>query len=184
MYRQRNLTLESVTTSTTSASTTRTNQRGGYKGKLKSEAEFESESREIVNRIERSFMIPKNKYYGSGDEYQKLQAIDTFLYNYCNGNGNIIHEMKDGYPQPKINNNRKILGFGVAPQQLGIGASFRYKDFNAGFLLEGKSGGSIYSGTNLEMLGRGLHKMTVPSGGREAGFVPQGVMENVSELSP
>merc|ERR1719498_664917 len=33
-------------------------------------------------------MIPKNKYYGSGDEYQKLQAVDTFLYNYCNGNGN------------------------------------------------------------------------------------------------
>jgi TonB-linked SusC/RagA family outer membrane protein len=99
------------------------------------------------------------------------------------GNGNIIHEMKDGYPQPKINNNRKILGFGVAPQQLGIGASFRYKDFNAGFLLEGKSGGSIYSGTNLEMLGRGLHKMTVPSGGREAGFVPQGVMENGSPVT-
>jgi hypothetical protein len=99
------------------------------------------------------------------------------------GNGNIIHEMKDGYPQPKINNNRKILGFGVAPQQLGIGASFRYKDFNAGFLLEGKSGGSIYSGTNLEMLGRGLHKMTVPSGGREAGFVPQGVMEDGSPIT-
>lgn len=86
MYRPRNLTLEPVTTSTTN--TIRTNQRGGYKGKIKSEAESESESREIVNRIERSFMIPKNKYYGSGDEYQKLQAVDTFLYNYCNGNGN------------------------------------------------------------------------------------------------
>ena len=92
--------------------------------------------------------------------------------------GNIIHENSAGYPRPKIDTSRKILGFGIAPQQLGIGASFRYKDFNASVLVEGKSGASIYSGTNLEMLGRGLHKMTVPSGGREAGFVPQGVMED------
>ena len=84
-------------------------------------------------------------------------------------NGNIIHENSAGYPRPKIDTSRKILGFGIAPQQLGIGASFRYKDFNASVLVEGKSGASIYSGTNLEMLGRGLHKMTVPSGGREAG---------------
>ena len=99
------------------------------------------------------------------------------------GNGNIIHEMSAGYPRPKINTSRKILGFGIAPKQLGIGASFRYKDFNASFLLEGKSGGTIYSGTNLEMIGRGLHKMTVPSGGREAGFVPSGVMEDGTPVS-
>ena len=50
--------------------------------------------------------------------------------------GRLIHEMNNGYPSPKINTSRKILGFGVAPQQLGIGASFRYKDFNAAFLVE------------------------------------------------
>ena len=99
------------------------------------------------------------------------------------GSGNIVHENEAGYPRPKINNDRKILGFGIAPQQLGIGASFRYKDFNASFLIEGKSGGSMYSGTNLEMLGRGLHKMTVPTGGREAGFVPNGVMEDGTPVS-
>ena len=92
--------------------------------------------------------------------------------------GRLIHEMSNGYPRPKINNSRKILGFGVAPQQLGIGASFRYKDFNAGFLVEGKSGGQIFSGTNALLHGAGLHKNTIPAGGREAGFVPDGVMED------
>ena len=92
--------------------------------------------------------------------------------------GRLIHEMSNGYPRPKINNSRKILGFGVAPQQLGIGASFRYKDWNAGFLIEGKSGGQIFSGTNALLHGAGLHKNTIPAGGREAGFVPDGVMED------
>ncbi len=92
--------------------------------------------------------------------------------------GRLIHEMNNGYPRPKINNSRKILGFGVAPQQLGIGASFRYKDFNAGFLIEGKSGGQIFSGTNALLHGAGLHKNTIPAGGREGGFVPDGVMED------
>jgi TonB-linked SusC/RagA family outer membrane protein len=97
--------------------------------------------------------------------------------------GRIVHETSRGYPVPVIVNNRKILGFGVPPQQLGIGASFRYKDFNAGFLLEGKSGGQIYSGTNLRLIGYGLHKMTVPSGGREAGMVPDGVLEDGSVIT-
>ena len=98
-------------------------------------------------------------------------------------NGAIVHENSAGYPQPVIDNNRKILGFGVAPTQIGIGASFRYKDWNASLLLEGKNGGQIMSGSNAEMLGRGLHKMTVPAGGRHAGWVPSGVMEDGSAVS-
>jgi TonB-linked SusC/RagA family outer membrane protein len=97
--------------------------------------------------------------------------------------GRIVHETSRGYPVPVIVNNRKILGFGVPPQQLGIGASFRYKDFNAGFLIEGKSGGQIYSGTNNRLIGYGLHKMTVPAGGREAGMVPDGVLEDGSVIT-
>ncbi len=98
-------------------------------------------------------------------------------------NGAIVHEIVNGIPIPKINNSRKILGFGVAPQQLGIGASFRYKDFNASFLIEGKSGGQMYSGTNASMIGSGLHKMTIPAGGREAGFVPDGVLEDGTRIT-
>ena len=98
-------------------------------------------------------------------------------------NGHIIHENSAGYPQPVIDNNRKILGFGVAPEQIGLGASFRYKDWNASLLVEGKVGGQIMSGSNAEMLGRGLHKMTVPAGGRHAGWTPEGVMEDGSAVS-
>ena len=97
--------------------------------------------------------------------------------------GRIVHETSRGYPVPVIVNNRKILGFGVPPQQIGIGASFRYKNFNAGFLIEGKSGGQIYSGTNNRLIGYGLHKMTVPAGGREAGMVPDGVLEDGSVIT-
>ena len=97
--------------------------------------------------------------------------------------GNIVHELVNGYPRPKIDNSRKILGFGVAPQQLGIGASFRYKDWNASFLVEGKSGGQMYSGSNVTMMGYGLHQMTIPAGGREAGFIPDGVMEDGSPVT-
>ena len=96
--------------------------------------------------------------------------------------GSIVHEMVNGIPIPKIG-ARKILGFGVAPTSIGFGSSFRYKDFNASFLIEGKSGGQIYSGTNAFLIRNGHHKKTVPAGGREAGFVPTGVMEDGSTVT-
>ncbi|MDA7717175.1 SusC/RagA family TonB-linked outer membrane protein [Flavobacteriaceae bacterium] len=91
--------------------------------------------------------------------------------------GRIIHIMQGGTPVPKIG-GKKILGFGVAPESIGIGSTFRYKDFNASILVEGKMGGSYYSGTNNWYKVYGLHKDTVPAGGREAGFTPDGVMED------
>ena len=97
--------------------------------------------------------------------------------------GRIIHEMSQGYPRPSLNTSRKILGFGVPPQQLGIGASFRYKDWNASFLVEGKSGAQVFSGTNVRLIGYGLHQMTVPAGGREAGFIPDGVLEDGTPIT-
>ena len=99
-----------------------------------------------------------------------------------NDAGQIVHEMVNGIPIPKIG-SRKILGFGVAPTALGLGSSFRYKDFNASILIEGKSGGQIYSGTNAFLIRNGHHKKTIPAGGREAGFVPNGVMEDGSTIT-
>ncbi|MDA7716824.1 SusC/RagA family TonB-linked outer membrane protein, partial [Flavobacteriaceae bacterium] len=91
--------------------------------------------------------------------------------------GRIVHIMQGGTPVPKIG-GKKILGFGVAPESIGLGSTFRYKDFNASILVEGKMGGSFYSGTNNWYKVYGLHKDTVPAGGREAGFTPDGVMED------
>jgi TonB-linked SusC/RagA family outer membrane protein len=99
-----------------------------------------------------------------------------------NDAGHIVHEMVNGIPIPKIG-ARKILGFGVAPTALGLGSSFRYKDFNASILIEGKSGGQIYSGTNAFLIRNGHHKKTIPAGGREAGFIPEGVMEDGSTVT-
>jgi TonB-linked SusC/RagA family outer membrane protein len=99
-----------------------------------------------------------------------------------NDAGAIVHQMVNGIPIPKIG-PRKILGFGVAPTSLGLGSSFRYKDFNASILIEGKTGGQIYSGTNAFLIRNGHHKKTVPAGGREAGFTPNGVMEDGSAIT-
>ena len=109
-----------------------------------------------------------------GEQYGALYGT----YFQKDSQGRIVHEMSNGYPRPVVSTDRKILGFGVPPTQLGIGASFRYKNLNASFLLEGKSGGQIYSGTNNVLFGYGLHQATVPAGGREAGFVPDGVLED------
>jgi TonB-linked SusC/RagA family outer membrane protein len=99
-----------------------------------------------------------------------------------NDAGAIVHQMVNGIPIPKIG-PRKILGFGVAPTSLGLGSSFRYKDFNASILIEGKTGGQIYSGTNAFLIRNGHHKKTVPAGGREAGWTPDGVMEDGSAIT-
>ncbi|MGY8920172.1 MAG: SusC/RagA family TonB-linked outer membrane protein [Flavobacteriales bacterium] len=99
-----------------------------------------------------------------------------------NDAGLIVHEMVNGIPIPK-QGARKILGFGVAPTSVGFGSSFRYKDFNASILVEGKTGGQIYSGTNAFLIRNGHHKKTVPAGGREAGFTPIGVMEDGSSIT-
>ena len=91
--------------------------------------------------------------------------------------GRIVHIMQGDIPVPKIG-GKKILGFGVAPESIGFGSTFSYKDFSASILVEGKMGGSFYSGTNNWYKVYGLHKDTVPAGGREAGFTPDGVMED------
>ncbi len=91
--------------------------------------------------------------------------------------GRIVHEVVNGVPVPKSENVNKVLGLGVPPTQIGFGTSVRYKNFIFNAFLEGKFGGSIVSNTNKTLKEFGLHQVTVPSGGRENGFVPDGVLE-------
>jgi len=89
--------------------------------------------------------------------------------------GRIIHDIDpDGTPIPKIG-DRKILGFGITPVSVGLTNSFRYKNFNFSFLIEGKNGGQIYSGTNALSKYFGAHKATIDADGRENGFTVSGV---------
>lgn len=70
-----------------------------------------------------------------------------------------------------------LVFFGSAlPRWIGgITNGFRYKDFNASFLIDFKLGGKMISGTNFNAVRHGLHRMTLP--GRDTGVVGVGVNE-------
>ncbi len=89
--------------------------------------------------------------------------------------GRIVHDIEtDGTPLPQVG-PRKILGFGVAPNAIGITNTIRYKNIALNFLIEGKSGGQLYSGTNASMKSNGVHKGTIDDDGRQNGLVVSGV---------
>ena len=96
--------------------------------------------------------------------------------------GKVIHKLVDGVPIAQRENVSKVLGLGVAPTQLGFGGDLRYKNFSLYVFFEGKFGGSIISDTNSRMKQLGRHQITVPAGGREAGFTPDGVMDDGSAV--
>ncbi|ULQ56969.1 SusC/RagA family TonB-linked outer membrane protein [Flavihumibacter rivuli] len=84
--------------------------------------------------------------------------------------GNIL--LKDGFPQ---RGEQKTYGTGVAPYTWGFNNAFRFGNFNFEFLIDGRWGGYMYSGTNDFATFRGLHKQTVD--GRDEGIVADGVDE-------
>lgn len=88
-------------------------------------------------------------------------------------NGNIIYDINgDGVPIAQ-EGERKILGEGVPPWTFGFTNTFSYKNFNLYFLIDGKFGGQIFSGTNTITYGNGLHKATLE--GRENGLEVSGI---------
>ena len=54
------------------------------------------------------------------------------------------------------------VGSGIDPWYAGITSEFRYKHFNFSFLVDGKFGGKIFSGTNYYAYQFGLTKTTLP----------------------
>lgn len=88
-------------------------------------------------------------------------------------NGNIRYEI-DGEGVPRaVEGERKVLGEGVPPLTLGWNNSFTYKNFNLNFLIDGKFGGQVFSGTNTIAYGFGLHKETLE--GRQNGLTVSGI---------
>lgn len=88
-------------------------------------------------------------------------------------NGNIVYDIdSDGVPLAQIG-ERKILGEGVPPWIVGFTNTFTYKNFSLYFLIDGKFGGQIFSGTNTVAYGNGLHKATLE--GRENGLSVSGI---------
>ncbi len=88
--------------------------------------------------------------------------------------------------QPVRTTVTSLLGNGVHKFTGGLNNSFNYKNFYFDFLIDVKTGGEIYSGTNVRLFGSGLHKQTteqwsapgVEANGRESvvvtGVDPEG----------
>jgi TonB-linked SusC/RagA family outer membrane protein len=85
--------------------------------------------------------------------------------------GRVVYDAQ-GYP---LQGNLKSFGSGVSPWTLGFTNSFRYKGVGLSFLVDGKFGGKIFSGTNALGYRRGNLKETLP--GREGGLIGEGVNE-------
>ncbi|CDF79695.1 TonB-dependent receptor [Formosa agariphila KMM 3901] len=92
--------------------------------------------------------------------------------------GNIMYDVNSTIPKP-IQGEYKILGEGVAPYTFGFSNTFRYKSVSLGFLIDAKYGGSVHSGTNRELMIRGLHEKTLE--GRETGLVVSGIDDATGE---
>lgn len=87
-----------------------------------------------------------------------------------NANGEIL--LRDGFPQ---RGNQVTVGTGVSPYTMGLNNAFRFGRFNFEFLIDGRFGGYMYSGTNDFATFRGLHQQTVA--GRDGGIVAEGIDE-------
>ncbi|HEY5465235.1 MAG TPA: SusC/RagA family TonB-linked outer membrane protein [Hanamia sp.] len=74
--------------------------------------------------------------------------------------GQIVIDSVSGAPVAGTNYVDK--GSGIDPWFTGITSEFRYKHFNLSFLIDGKFGGKIFSGTNYYAYQFGLSKLTLP----------------------
>jgi outer membrane receptor protein involved in Fe transport len=81
-----------------------------------------------------------------------------------------------GTPMP--DGNYKIIGRGVPDFTGGLTNSFTWKSVNLGFLIDFKSGGDIYSGTNVRMTQSGFTKQSLLGRDGEAPLTVSGVIED------
>jgi hypothetical protein len=109
--------------------------------------------------------VPAYIYQEVGEPYG---IIKGYAYQ-RDENGEIVFD-RDGYP---IRGEMKKLGEGVHPYTAGFSNQFTYRDFSLSVLLDGKFGGSIFSGTNNMAYFYGIQKKTLE--GREGGIIGKGV---------
>lgn len=106
-------------------------------------------------------------FHEVGRAYSQIRAI-PFLRD---ANGQIVYNAQ-GLPKA---GPLQSFGTGVSPITAGINNTFTYNRLSLSFLIDGKFGGKVYSGTNALAYRYGLHKETLP--GRETGIVGVGVDE-------
>jgi len=94
--------------------------------------------------------------------------------------GSIVYNSANGIP---LQSALVPLGKGVPPLTAGISNNFSYKNFNFGFLIDGKFGAQVYSATNAYGTQFGVDKRTVENGVRENGVKVSGVDQNGNPYS-
>src|SRR4030095_4387686 len=77
-----------------------------------------------------------------------------------------------------------IIGNGVPDFTGGLNNSFTWKQLNLTFLIDFKSGGDIYSGTNVRMTQNGFHKQTLLGREGEAPLTVTGVIADGAGYKP
>ena len=71
--------------------------------------------------------------------------------------GRIVHG-EDGLP---LVGEKEVLGTGAPDWSLGFSNTVSYQDFSLNFLIDAKWGGKVFSGTNANAYGNGLHAATL-----------------------
>ncbi len=87
---------------------------------------------------------------------ERFGSITGFTQQFINGTP--VFNPDNG--QPIRTTTTSILGNGVHRFTSGLNNSFSWKGFYFDFLIDFKTGGDIYSGTNVRLLSNGQHKMT------------------------
>lgn len=141
-----------------------------------------SEIKKITDNVN-SFIMATARAGAAGDQgspafiYQEVGEpygiIKGFSY-VRDENNNIVFDSK-GLP---LKGELMKLGESVHPYTLGFSNNFTYRDFSLNILVDGKFGGSIFSGTNNMTCYLGTSKMTLE--GRENGVIGKGVSRNGS----
>jgi len=92
--------------------------------------------------------------------------------------GLLVFDTTGGSVRPFTDGSYQILGNGVADFTGGLNNSITWKNLNLSFLIDFKSGGDIYSGTNVRMTEAGFTKQTLLGREGEAPLTVNGVVQS------
>ncbi len=95
--------------------------------------------------------------------------------------GNLVY---DSTGAPLTDNTFQTLGNGVPDFTGGLNNSLTWKALNLSFLIDFRSGGDIYSGTNVRMTQAGKHKQTLQGRAGEAPLTVTGVTPDGTGFKP
>ena len=90
----------------------------------------------------------------------------------------------DANGTPLTDNSFMELGNGVPDFTGGLNNEFSYKNFNMSFLIDFKSGGDIYAGTEVRLTQNGFHKQTLAGRDGEAPLTISGAVKNGDTYTP